>query len=91
MLKFEDVTKAGEANTAQGKPIDLLSGDELDALLDWHIVPRKDQCNNPQRKQKWITAHNQSPPLSTSWTAQNKERLKEDGNRYQEYCIWVFD
>ena len=60
-------------------PFEKLTGDDTEKLLLWHGIPRKDQGNAKEKKQKWkeISQNKKTPPVYQKWTAEDDMRLQQ--------------
>ena len=62
---------------AQGKPVEMLSVNELDSLLAWHQVPKKAGAKKPEKLEQWkaILADGRTPLPISRWTDDDEQRL----------------
>ena len=62
---------------AQGKPVEMLSINELDSLLAWHQVPKKTGSKKAEKLELWeaILADERRPPPIARWTDDDEQRL----------------
>jgi len=61
----------------KGDNITKYSVPDLDALLTWYQVPKKNTMLRKDKEQKWETIYHQPLPLFEQWTDADDNELKE--------------
>jgi len=64
---------------ALNKDADQLNATELEKLLLWHDVPKKEMGNKKEKLTKWktILSSNQPPPLFQRWGPADEDKLQK--------------